>query len=222
MKKEELTALGISEEVAKQILAINGKDIENAKNVSTEKRVAELTAERDGFKSQFEAADAALKKFEGIDPEKITGEIENYKKQAEDAKKDFEAQISRRDQRDWLGKKLGEYGVTSPYARDALITECMDEKSGLKWKDGSFFGFDDFMKSAKEKDAGLYQTAEEKAAAAKEQGLKAKAPSFFTGPAANNGDRFKTMTKKEIMDIKDPTERQAAIAANHTLFGINI
>ena len=61
----------------------------------------------------------------------------------------------------------------------------MNADSGLKWKDGAFFGFDDYMKSAKEKDASLYLTAEEKEAAAKQKELEANAPRF-TGPT-NNG-----------------------------------
>ena len=60
----------------------------------------------------------------------------------------------------------------------------MAEDSGLSWKDGAYYGFDDFMKSAKEKDNGLYQTAEEKAAAEKEAAQKAKAPNF-TGPTSD-------------------------------------
>ena len=75
MKTAELTALGITEEIATQILAINGKDIENAK-AAKDKEIAALTTERDGLKTRLDTADAALKKFEGIDPEQIQKEIQ--------------------------------------------------------------------------------------------------------------------------------------------------
>lgn len=179
MKTEELTALGLNEEQVKQVFALNGKDIEKHKQ-----RITALEGERDNFKAQFETADAALKKFEGIDPQELQDEIQTYKTQAEETKKSYEKKLTQRDQKDWIGKKLDEYGVTSPFARKQLISDCMSEESGLTWKDGAFFGFDDFMKAAKEQDAGLYQTAEEKVAAEKEAALKDKAPTF-TGPTGD-------------------------------------
>ena len=179
MKTEELTAIGLTDEQATQVLAINGKDIEKHKQCITT-----LETERDNYKTQFETADATLKKFEGIDPQKIQEEIQTYKTQAEEAEEKLTAQITQRDQRDWINKKLDEYGVTSPFARRQLTSDCMAEDSGLTWKDGSFFGFDDFMKAAKEKDNSLYQTAEEKAEAEKAAALKDKAPTF-TGPTGD-------------------------------------
>lgn len=179
MKTEELTAIGLTEEQATQVLAINGKDIEKHKT-----RITTLEGERDNYKAQLDTANATLKKFEGIDPQQIQTELQTYKTQAEEAEKKFTREITQRDQKDWIGKKLDEYGVTSPFARRQLTSDCMAEDSGLTWKDGSFFGFDDFMKSAKEKDNSLYQTAEEKAEAEKAAALKDKAPTF-TGPTGD-------------------------------------
>jgi len=195
MKTAELTALGISEAVATQILALNGKDIENAKTTITaakDKEISALTAERDGLKTRLDTADATLKKFEGIDPEKIQGEIQSYKQQALDAEKNFRAQIAQRDQKDWITAKLDEYGVKSPLARKQITAELMGGQAGPQWKSGEgdkpgmFFGFDDYMKAAKAEDPSLYQTAEEKDAAAKQAGLQQKAPQF-TGPVGGDG-----------------------------------
>lgn len=180
MKTEELTALGLTEEQASQVFALHGKDITTYKN-----RITALESERDSFKTQFETADAALKKFEGIDPEKIQDEVQTYKTQLDDAKKDFAKQLTQRDQKDWINEQLDKYGVQSPFARKQLITDCMAEDSGLVWKDGSFFGFDDFMKAAKEKDESLYMTADEKEAADKKAELEKGAPKF-TGPVGSS------------------------------------
>ena len=147
-------------------------------NYKTVAEVGKITTARDDFKTRLETAEATLEKFKGIDPEKINETIRDYQTKAEQAEKKFTAQL----QSDWIEKKLDEYGVKSPYARKQLAAECMSDEGGLSWKDGAFFGFDDFMKSAKEKDSELYQTAEEKAAAEKEAALKKKSP-FFTGPA---------------------------------------
>ena len=191
MKTAELTAIGLTEEQATQVLAMNGKDIESAKTAK-DKVIADLTGERDDYKARLETAETTLQGFEGIDPQKIQQEIQSYKQKAEDAEKDFAKKLLQRDQADWLKGKLDEYGVASPYARAQLIAEITDESNGLKWKDGAFLGLDDYMKSAKEKDAGLYQTAEEKAAAEKAAAEAAKAPKF-TDPLGNpkpEGDKF--------------------------------
>ena len=192
MKTEELTAIGLTEEQATQVLAMNGKDIEKHK-----KQITTVEGERDAFKAQLDTANETLKKFEGIDPQQIQTELQTYKTKAEEAEKKFTREMTQRDQKDWIGKKLDEYGVTSPYARRQLTSDIMAEESGLSWKDGAYFGFDDFMKAAKEKDNGLYQTAEEKAAAEKEAAQKAKAPTFTgpTGDPAGGGEKKFTPPK---------------------------
>ncbi len=185
MKKEELIALGITEEQAAKVLEINGKDIEHAKSVK-DTEISKLTTERDDLKGRLTTAEDTLKKFGDKTPEQIQQEIQTYQDQAKNAQADFDKKILQRDQKDWLKAKLDEYGVTSPFARNALVSEAMSEDSGLKWKDNAFFGFDDFMKSAKEKDKGLYQTAEEKEAAEKAAALE-KGAARFTGSAGDGG-----------------------------------
>ena len=144
------------------------------------KAVSRLESERDGYKSQLESLQEATKGFEGMDAEKVKAEIAALKQKAKDAETNFNAQMAARDQRDWLKAKMEEYGVASPYARKQLMAECMDEKSGLKWKgaDTGFYGFDDFMKEAKKADPSLYQSAEEKAAEAKNAEGAKNAPKF--------------------------------------------
>ena len=185
MKKEELIALGITEEQAAKVLEINGKDIEHAKSVK-DTEISKLTTERDDLKGRLTTAEDTLKKFGDKTPEQIQQEIQTYQEQAKNAQADFDKKILQRDQKDWLKAKLDEYGVTSPFARNALVSEAMAEESGLKWKDNAFFGFDDFMKSAKEKDKGLYQTAEEKEAAEKAAALE-KGAARFTGKSGDEG-----------------------------------
>lgn len=193
MKTAELTALGISEEVAAKVLAINGKDIENAKTSVSEakkKEIDKLTGERDGLRTQLDTANETLKKFEGIDPKQIQDELKTYKERAEKAEQDYARGITERDQRDWLKKKLDDYGVKSPLARKQIMQEVMSPEDGLKWqpekgdKPALFFGFDDYMKAAKAEDDTLYQTAEEKAAAEQQEDLEKGGPEF-TGPAGD-------------------------------------
>lgn len=167
------------------LLDAHSADIGKAKKAQ-EKQITDLTTERDSLQEQLTKANETLASFDGIDPAKLKDEVEKYKKAAKDAENDFKTQMTQRDQKDWLKGKMDEYDVKSPYARAQLISEIMSEESGLKWKDGAFFGFDDYMKSAKEKDASLYLTREEKDAAAKQKEQEGKAPNF-TGPTGGNG-----------------------------------
>lgn len=177
MKTSELKDLGLNQEQIDAVFRLNGLDVENAKAP-----IAALTAERDDLKTRLTTAEDTLKGFDGKSADEVKAEIAQYKKQAEDAEKNRQTELTKRDQRDWVKGQLDKYGVSSPYARRQLTADVMDEKDGLKWKDDAFQGFDDFMKSAKEKDSGLYQTAEEKAEAEKKAALEKKAPKF-TGPA---------------------------------------
>lgn len=157
------------------------------------KAVAKLTEARDDLQTRLDEANATLQGFEGMDAEKVKQELADWKQKAKDAETNFNAQMTARDQRDWLKAKLEEYGVTSPYARKQLMAECMDEKSGPKWKGAEvgFYGFDDFMKEAKKNDPSLYQSAEEKAAEAKNAEGAKNAPKFttpVTAPASGGGN----------------------------------
>lgn len=163
---------------------------ENYKSVGEyNKVVAKLTEARDSLQTRLDEATATLQGFEGMDAEKVKQELADWKQKAKDAETNFNAQMTARDQKDWLKAKLEEYGVTSPYARKQLMAECMDEKSGLKWKGAEvgFYGFDDFMKDAKKADPSLYQSADEKAASEKEAQEAAK-----TTEAAKNAPKFTT------------------------------
>lgn len=61
MKKEELTALGLTEEQAEKVFALHGKDITKLQGTN-----AAVTAERDNYDTQLKAANT---KLTGYDPE---------------------------------------------------------------------------------------------------------------------------------------------------------
>lgn len=186
MKTEDLIALGLTQEQANSVFAMAGKDREKDK-----KTIESLTAERDDLKTRLETAEKTVEGFGGKSPEDIQKEIDKYKNESAEAGKRYEAQITARDQSDWLKAQYEKYGVTSPYARAALTAEVQAENSGVTWKDGSYMGFEDFMKRAKEKDGSIYLTAEEKAAAEKKEPAK-KEPAIVgrTGGKTGDGKKF--------------------------------
>ena len=176
MKTEDLTALGLTKEQTDSVFALAGKDREKDK-----KTIETLTAERDDYKGRLATAEKTLEGFGGKTPEDVEREIKQYQTESSEAQKKFEAQLTARDQRDWLNGQFDKYGVTSTFARAALIAEAQAEGSGLTWKDGAYMGFDDYMKKAKEKDGSIYLTAEEREA--QKEHLK-KEPTIV-GPTGN-------------------------------------
>ena len=111
MKKEELTQLGLTEEQANAVFAMAGRDVEKFK-----KQVSDLEIERTDLQGRLTAANDAVAKFEGIDPEQLQSEVEKYKQQAIDAETNYQKQLTLRDQKSWIKGKMDEYGVESPYA----------------------------------------------------------------------------------------------------------
>ena len=115
MKTSELKDLGLNQEQIDAVFKLNGLDVENAKAP-----IATLTAERDDLKTRLATAEDTLKGFDGKSADEVKAEIAQYKKQAEDAGKNFQLQMTQRDQRDWVNGQLDKYGVSSPYARRQL------------------------------------------------------------------------------------------------------
>lgn len=77
MKTEDLKALGLNEEQAQRVFAMNGEDIKNLKaSIST------LTAERDAARTQLGQAN---EKLEGYDPD--------WKNKAQQARQQAEQQV---------------------------------------------------------------------------------------------------------------------------------
>ena len=70
MKKQDLTALGLEQDVIDKIFAMNGKDIAAEKS-----KTAKAEGERDNYKSQLDTAKEALAKFDGINVEDLKGQI---------------------------------------------------------------------------------------------------------------------------------------------------
>ncbi len=177
--------------------AITTAVAENYRTIADyQKQAKKLEAANDehaATRKQLDAATEALEKFKDMDPEKIQGELEQYKKAAEDARKEAEREIMRRDQRDYLRGKFDELGITSERIRRSLADDIMGE-DGLKWKDGGFYGLDDYMAKLNEKEH-LYETAEEKELREKQEAARKKVPNF-TDPSRPKDDG--TQEKKDF------------------------
>lgn len=204
MKTDELKDWGLTDEQSEKVMAQYGKDVSKL-----QKENEKLTADRDKEKERAEAAEETLKKFDGVDLETMQTELATWRTKAENAEKDYAAQIAKRDFEDALKEEIGGYKFTSEAAKKAIMAEIRE--SGLKVKDGKILGLSDLLAQMKEKDASAFVDE-------KQEQLEAGRAKPFTGPLNPNGGGAKKMTREEIFGIKDRTERQKAIAENLSEF----
>lgn len=151
------------------------------------KKLETAADEQAAVQKQLDAATEALGKFKDIDPDQIQGQLEQYRKAAEDAKKEAEREIMRRDQRDYLRGKFEELGIQSERIRRSLADDIMGE-DGLKWKDGEFYGLEDYLAKLNEKEH-LYETKEEKELREKQEAARKKVPSFTDPSRPKDGGK---------------------------------
>ena len=167
---------------------------------SIQKTVGEgfVTVDRyNAKKTQLDELQTKLDESEGLQGkyDKLKTEYDNFKNETE-AK---ETRIQKQDAYKEILKKVG-----IPEKRFAVILKTVD-LDDLKISDGKLVDADKLEKSVKEEWSDFIVTTQE-------TGVNS------ANPPSNNGGKS-TMTKKEIMEIKDTAERQKAIAENHELFG---
>lgn len=203
MKTEELKAQGLTEEQISYVMAENGKDLKKF-----QKENDNLTADRDTWKGKAEAAEATLKGFEGVDLETMQKDLADWKQKAVDAEKNAQAQLYDRDFADALKTELENVKFSSEAAKRAAMADI--KEAGLKLKDGKILGLNDLIGQMKEKDASAFVDESQHQA---QQNM-----ARFTAPVGKQNTPG-TITRKDIEAIKDPSERQSAIASNLHLFG---
>jgi len=201
MKTEELKAQGLTEEQISFVMAENGKDLKKL-----QKENDNLSADRDTWKEKAEAAETTLKGFEGVDLETMQREISDWKQKATEAEKNAQAQLYERDFSDALKTEFEGIKFSSEAAKRAIMAEV--KEAGLKLKDGKILGLNDLLSQMKEKDASAFVDDAQQQA---QQNM-----ARFTAPKKTNSSG--TMSKDEIMAIKDRGERRIAIAQNMHLF----
>lgn len=177
----------------------------NAKEVA--KTLSKVEGERDSWKERAETAEETLKSFDGIDPANIQTELAGWKKKAEDAEKEFNAKIYDRDFSDTLKTALDDVKFSSEAAKKSVMADI--KEAGLKLKDGKILGLNDLIEQMKQSDASAFVDESQQQAQQNQ--------AMFTKPVGQQRTPG-SMTKKDIEAIKDPSERQAAIAQNIQLF----
>lgn len=191
----------LNAEVAKNYRTIADYNKQTAKTTKAEQ-------ERDGYKEQLDTANETLKGFEGVDLTTIQSDLATWKKKAEDAEKDFAAKIYARDFDDALKTEMENVKFSSEAAKRAVMAEIRDAKLNLK--DGKILGLNDLIEQIKTKDASAFVDEQQ-------QNLENNKAKFTSSIGSGNQGKG-TITKADIMKIKDASERQAAIAQHLDLF----
>lgn len=116
MERKFLEELGLDKEAIDKIMAQHGKDIE------AHKTTAENAAkDRDTYKGQLDEVSKKLKAFEGVDVDKLKGEIETLKTDIATKEADFQSQLADRDFQALLTAGITEAKGKNPKAIAALL-----------------------------------------------------------------------------------------------------
>ena len=173
---------------------------ENYKTIAEhEKKVNRLTDDLAAEKKRADDAVETLKGFEGKDFDAITKDRDKWKKDYEDA---MAAHQKEREDREF--NSVLETSITDAKGKNAKAIMALLDLDKLR---GS-------KNQEKDIKAALDAMRAENGYLFDDNGGNP----HFTGSKGDNGNGGGTLTKKEIMAIKDPVERQAKIAANIHLF----
>ena len=103
MKREELTALGLTEEQINEVMKKNGEDIT---------REQKKFADYDDIKAQLEKANATIDSMK--DYEAVKADVQKYQQEAEKAKADAEAKVQKLE----LQAKIKDFTSTKKFVND--------------------------------------------------------------------------------------------------------
>lgn len=198
----ELKKLGIevSDEQKESLKKSMGEELYSKEEM--EDKVKKASSESEQWKNRAESAEKMLEGLDGKSPEDILKERDDWKRQAEDSKKDYEAKIAEHEKNELLKEAFAEIEFTSGSAKKAIME---DISKGVSVRNGKLIGFSDLIEEAKKTDANAFVN-------------KQTPPARFTKPNENDPGGDKHATRESILSIKDRSERQKAIAENISLF----
>lgn len=155
MKREFLDGLDLGDGVklpksaVDAIMAENGKDIEAKNNTITT-----LTTERDGLKTQLDAANTTIKSYEGLDVEGIKAKVTEWETKYNEDTKALKDQLDETTYGFAVKEALAGYKFTSESARKAFRADLTAKK--LPLQDGKLLGLEDFTKAYQASDPAAF------------------------------------------------------------------
>ena len=117
--------------------------------------------------------------------------------------------MAEHEKQELLKEAFAEIEFTSESAKKAIMAQISENVSV---KNGKLIGFNDLLEDAKKNDASAFVN--------KEQQDLEQNKARFTTSMNNQSGKVGTMTKDEIMAIKDRGERREAMMTHKELFGL--
>jgi len=141
MKREDLKALELADDVIEKIMALHGKDVEAHKTTAETAKT-----EAESLKKQLGEANTAIEGFKKLDVDGIKAAADEWKTKAEKAEADATAQLAQLKFDHALDAAL-----SGAKARNATAVRALLKLSDLKLsEDGKIVGLDDQLKGVKE------------------------------------------------------------------------
>ncbi|RRC92729.1 hypothetical protein EII25_03385 [Erysipelotrichaceae bacterium OH741_COT-311] len=143
MKREDLKALGLSDELTDKVMNLSGNTIEELKTT---------TAELKSLKTQLEQANATINTLN--EKAKEAENAETLKAQIQSQKEDYEKQITAIKYDHSLSNYLNGIKFSSELVKEAVTAKFKEKQ--FKLEEGKLLGADDFIKELKEKEPSAF------------------------------------------------------------------
>lgn len=176
-----------------------------------DKKLNRAESDRDTWKEKAETAETTLKGFEGKDLNAMQKEIEDWKEKATKAESEYNAKMAEHEKKELLKEAFADIEFTSESAKKAIMAQIAESVSV---KNGKLIGFNDLLEDAKKNDASAFVNKEQ-------QNLEQNKARFTTAMNHQTSGADGKKTMKEIGQIKDASERQAALAELIKSGGLN-
>lgn len=203
---EKLKSLGV-EITSEMEKTFSGEFISE---LEVDKKLKKLQTENETLKERLATAEETLKGFDGKNFDEITKERDEWKKKAEESEKKHNEKMEELEKAELLKEAFKEVEFTSNSAKTTIMKQIGES---VTVKNGKLIGFYDLLEEARKTDASAFVN--------KEQENLEQNKAKFTTSMNNNGSKTGTMTKEQIMAIKDRTERRQAMLDNKGLFGMS-
>jgi len=149
MKREELKAMGLTDEQIDKIMGLNGQDIEKHKTAAET-----VKTELEGVKAQLTEAGKAIEGFKAMNIDQVKASADDWKAKAEQAQKDADARVQALQFDHALDGAL-----TGAKAKNARAVRALLNTDGLKLQnDGSILGLKDQLEKIKADNDYLFES----------------------------------------------------------------
>lgn len=177
MTLEQLLALGLTEEVAGQVVALY---TESTKDTVPRARLNEVIEQKKKLETDVADRDAQLEGLKGVNAEELQAKITELQTANTTAKTEYEAKLH--EQAFSFAMKEA---LTGAKARNHKALESLLNKDTIKLEDGSLTGLEEQLKALKESDAYLFEADVD----------PATPPKFSVGNHSTNNDSGDAFTK---------------------------